>query len=464
MKKKKSKKAWYSRARFIGAIMFNTAAMMVPATYFTLSKAWVAHINTTDVAITDSYTYLGVIAKILNEGLPSVGYLIIGDVTISKEKRFNLIHSLVCFQALAGLVMSLIFIFAASSLSSILIPGEVSSKSIRYIQISSCSIFFNVVDCTIVLAFRTADRPDIPIIINITKTLVNIILDIVLISKFRIIDVTTVNIQAISRLICDCSGVIAAVIAYKQATSKYIQNFSLRNLKPFLKPSIYTFSETILRNSIYLWLVSIIVKMERDYATAWGVFNTIRWGIVMVPNLAFFEAASTFTGHRWSLFKKKAKENVRWKDIINVMMYSIQSTILTLIMETMTVILMSVWLIEPFALFLSEDENVVYLVKEMWSSLCWSYLLTLLGMQLSAILIATWPAWFFIRTIGSSVLWTLPWTIALSLRESKDEMDWYFFGYVIGGGLITSFVVTVASVCGWMFIIKNRHFTDPRYT
>ncbi|KAK2712484.1 hypothetical protein QYM36_011243, partial [Artemia franciscana] len=244
---KKSKKAWYSRARFIGAIMFNTAAMMVPATYLTLSKAWVAHINTTDVAITDSYTYLGVIAKVLNEGLPSVGYLIIGDVTISKEKRFNLIHSLVCFQALAGLVMSSIFILAASFLSSILIPGEVSSKSIQYIQISSCSIFFNVVDCTIVLAFRTADRPDIPIIINITKTLVNIILDIVLISKFRIIDVTTVNIQAISRLIC------------------------------------------------------------------------------------------------------------------------------------------------------------------------------------------------------SSVLWTLPWTIALSLRESKDEMDWYFFGYVIGGGLITSFVVTVAS-------------------
>lgn len=42
---------------------------------------------------------------------------------------------------------------------------------------------------------------------------------------------------------------------------------SLGCLKVLARPAVYTFIESLVRNAIYLWLVSGIVAMGRDYAT-----------------------------------------------------------------------------------------------------------------------------------------------------------------------------------------------------
>jgi hypothetical protein len=52
---------------------------------------------------------------------------------------------------------------------------------------------------------------------------------------------------------------------------------SLTALRVLLPPGLITFVESAVRNALYLWLVSNIVSMGDNYATAWGVFNTIRW-------------------------------------------------------------------------------------------------------------------------------------------------------------------------------------------
>ncbi|KAJ5587692.1 uncharacterized protein N7459_003457 [Penicillium hispanicum] len=69
-----------------------------------------------------------------------------------------------------------------------------------------------------------------------------------------------------------------------------------------LKPSVYTFSESCIRNAIYLWLVSRIIQLGENYATSWGVFNTIRWGLVMVPVQALEASTLAFVGHNWEYF------------------------------------------------------------------------------------------------------------------------------------------------------------------
>lgn len=44
--------------------------------------------------------------------------------------------------------------------------------------------------------------------------------------------------------------------------------------------------------------------MGSDYATAWGIFSTIRWGLVMVPVQALEATTLTFVGHSWGHFRK----------------------------------------------------------------------------------------------------------------------------------------------------------------
>jgi hypothetical protein len=63
------------------------------------------------------------------------------------------------------------------------------------------------------------------------------------------------------------------------------------------------FAESAIRNAIYLWVVHETVQLGEIYATAWGVFNTIRWGLVMVPVQALQASTLAFIGHNWAIFR-----------------------------------------------------------------------------------------------------------------------------------------------------------------
>jgi hypothetical protein len=51
--------------------------------------------------------------------------------------------------------------------------------------------------------------------------------------------------------------------------------------------------------------------MGLNYATAWGVFNTIRWGIVMVPVQVLEASTLTFVGHAWGRWRAQVGPEVK---------------------------------------------------------------------------------------------------------------------------------------------------------
>lgn len=84
-----------------------------------------------------------------------------------------------------------------------------------------------------------------------------------------------------------------------------------------LRPGRWTMLESAVRNGIYLYLIHNIVLLGQVYATAWvcdfaskaakpkrslfhcnsnrwGVFNTIRWGVVMVPIIALEQTSEQY--------------------------------------------------------------------------------------------------------------------------------------------------------------------------
>ena len=83
---------------------------------------------------------------------------------------------------------------------------------------------------------------------------------------------------------------------------------SLRALMVLVRPGLMTFAESAIRNALYLWLITTIVSLGSDYAAAWGVFSTIRWGLIMVPVQALEASTLTFVGHNWG----------RWRQSIGV--------------------------------------------------------------------------------------------------------------------------------------------------
>lgn len=156
--------------RYTGAILFNFCAFALPALYSTLSKLWIAQLDSTYVATTDAYTYIGVVVEVLNEGLPRAAYLIIGNKTRALEDRLRLSITLVAFQLVAGLVMSLVFVGAAERFTAAFVPGDVRAASVAYVRIVAFTSLTGASDAAVSAATRSLDRPDVPLVLNLVKT------------------------------------------------------------------------------------------------------------------------------------------------------------------------------------------------------------------------------------------------------------------------------------------------------
>ncbi|KAL5411100.1 hypothetical protein PMIN06_004607 [Paraphaeosphaeria minitans] len=206
---------------YTGALLFNLCSFVLPALYSTLSKLWVANFDSSMVVTTDSYTYIGVVAEVLNEGLPRAAYLVIGDHSSrSFRERLQLTHTLILFQSTLGLIMSFAFLGGASTFAKGFVPVEVRNASLTYIRIAAFSAFSSAIEYAVSTSTRALDRPDVPLIISSTKFAINIILDLIIISKFHVGGVTpTANVQAGIQLACNLSSAFAGLVYFVYATS-----------------------------------------------------------------------------------------------------------------------------------------------------------------------------------------------------------------------------------------------------
>lgn len=266
--------------RYIGALLFNICAFFLPALYGTLSKLWVANIDRSRVATTDTFTYVGVVAEVLNEGLPRASWVIIGDkASRLYPERLQLTYTLIAVQAFLGLIMSIAFVGGASTFAKGFVPADIREASITYVRISAFSTLASAIETAVATSTRALDKPDVPLIISSAKFLVNIILDLLIISKVRVTRFQpTVNTQGGIQLACNltASFVGLAYFLFKNSTRVVSEERPTRSMKPswrslkvLARPGAFTFAESAIRNALYLWLVSTIVSMGSDYATAW---------------------------------------------------------------------------------------------------------------------------------------------------------------------------------------------------
>jgi Na+-driven multidrug efflux pump len=422
------------------------------------------------VVTTDIYTYIGVVAEVLNEGLPRASYLIIGDKSNrSFRERLQLTHTLILFQSILGLIMSIAFVAGAATFAKGFVPVEVRAASVTYVRISAFSAFSSAVEYAVNASTRALDKPDVPLIISSVKFAINIILDLIIISKFHVSGITpTVNMQAGISLACNITSAIAGLGYFVYTTgfsskSPVHSDVSTPKLTPSLsalttlaKPGVIFFTESAIRNALYLWLVNGIVGLGSDYATAWGVFSTIRWGLIMVPVMALEATTLTFTGHSWGRFRAgmavstesfKPKATVR--QIWSVARWAGYSVVIVLLIEIPLCLAMSFAGAKPFARYLSGSEEVSLIAARMWRTIDWCYIMYGVSTQLAALLVSTRPRWYLYQSLASNILYVLPWAVVCQVVKLNASDAWTYHSLVFGGSLVFSFFVIIAVDAVW---------------
>ncbi|KAL3440383.1 hypothetical protein BJX65DRAFT_316687 [Aspergillus insuetus] len=453
---------WWHRSNYTGALLFNTAAFILPALYGTLVKIWVANINSSLVVTTDIYTYIGTVTEVINEGLPRAVWVTIADnKSRSIHARLGLAHTLMIFQALLGLLMSIVFVGAARQFSAAFVPHDVREASITYVRISAFSALSSAIEVAVSNATRAIDKPDVPLFISSVKVTVNIILDFLIISTFHVGTWTPdINMQAGIRLTCDMIAAGSGLL-YFLFTVSFKRNAdapTMRGLLVLLRPGSITFIESAVRNALYLWLVAGVVSMSADYATAWGVFSTIRWGLIMVPVQAAEATTLAFVGHAWGHLKQGSEyQRWSWLSLYVVTRPALLSVAIVLAIEIPLLIFMSLYGCESFAFWLSNSRPVAKIVENMWRTIDWCYILYATSTQLASILLATRTSWYLAQSLISNICYVLPWAIVCQVVDLNPENAWTYHSLVFGGSLVFSFVeiAIVDFFWAWRFL-KGR--------
>ncbi|KAK4998554.1 hypothetical protein LTR66_002225 [Elasticomyces elasticus] len=472
----------FSSRKYTGAFAFNICAFLLPALYSTLSKLWIANIDSSMVVTTDAYTYIGVIAEVLNEGLPRAAWNVIGDESNrSLPARHRLSYTLITFQTILGLIMSVVFVTAAQQFADSFVPVEVRQASLTYVRISAFSALSSAIETAVAAATRALDRPDVPLIISSAKFAINIVLDLLLISRFHVVHRTpTVNMQAVTQLSCNMAAALIGLVYFAWVTLREgkrsqdhernasAQQFlpNLRDSKTLARPGFFTFVESAIRNTLYLWLVSGIVAMGSDYATAWGVFNTIRWGLVMVPVQALEATSLAFIGHTWGQWRREVGTNSRRpmasvRDLRTIIHPALTSCAIALLVELPLCIFLAEWGARRFAFYLSGSATVSLVTEKMWRTIDWCYVSYALSTQLAAVLLATRPRWYLYQSLASNLLWVLPWAVAVARIGITPGDAWTYHSVVFGGSLVFSFfdVLLVVAVWGWTLARGSMRLT-----
>ncbi|KAF9892010.1 hypothetical protein FE257_002974 [Aspergillus nanangensis] len=445
---------------YVGAMLFNAGAFILPALYSTLVKVWIANIDSSLVVTTDVYTYIGTIAEVLNEGLPRGVWVTIADKTTrTYESRLELAHTLIVFQALLGLAMSIIFTGAAKTLAATFVPREAQRASITYVRISAFSALSSAIEVAVSNATRALDKPDVPLLISSVKVVVNIVLDLLVVSKFHVGNWSpNVNMQAAIRLSCDLLAALSGLVYFYQTSTSRAETrygwhggktmLSLPALFTLFKPGSITFLESAIRNTLYLWLVAGIVAMSKDYATAWGVFTTIRWGLVMVPVQALEATSLAFVGHTWAS-RDVGGHRGRWKKFLVITRPALLAVGIAAAIEIPMCIFLAIFGCKPFAFYLSQSETVAEITAHMWQTIDWCYILYAISTQLATILLATRPLWYLGQSLISNLLYVLPWAIACQVVALNPTNAWTYHSLVFGGSLVFTFVEICLVILLW---------------
>ena len=94
--------------------------------------------------------YIGVVSEVINKSRPTAAWVIIGNKSgRTFHSRLSLAHTFILFQALLGLLLSIIFVSSASTFAKELVPAGMQSAILTYICLSSFQCLSSAIETAV---------------------------------------------------------------------------------------------------------------------------------------------------------------------------------------------------------------------------------------------------------------------------------------------------------------------------
>jgi putative MATE family efflux protein len=341
---------------FIGFLIL---AMLIPKFYDLSNVFWIGRISTDALAITEQYEFIAVTIEIVNEMIPFGILALVAQNYHNREKVIEILKAGLIIQiAFSLIVTGIVVFFTKDFVGTIGTPAEIINLTTGYLLLKSIALPFEAVAYILLIAIKSLQKGKEALILVTISVIVNMILDLFLISNTSIslhLGIQGVAIGYVVSKILLMIISVAYVIHLLQLDIAAILKTKWRDhVAPLFRIGGWTGLDSLVRNVGYMGLLLVLNVMGNNEFGGYGLAMWVMWTL-LIPVLALGEGTSVIVGN---YFGEK-----RYEDLLNVVKTSMVLVVVIMLAIAGIGVL---WWQSLSTFFNPNPDMVVYSVATFW--------------------------------------------------------------------------------------------------
>ena len=341
---------------FIGFLIL---AMLIPKFYDLSNVYWIGRISTDALAITEQYEFIAVTIEIVNEMIPFGILALVAQNYHNREKVIEILKAGLLIQIVFSLIVTgIVVFFTKDFVGTIGTPAEIVNLTTGYLLLKSIALPFEAVAYILLIAIKSLQKGKEALILVTISVIVNMILDLFLISNTSVslhLGIQGVAIgYVVSKVILMIISVAYVFHLLQLDITTILKTKWRDHVAPLFKIGGWTGLDSLVRNVGYMGLLLVLNVMGTNEFGGYGLAMWVMWTL-LIPVLALGEGTSVVVGN---YFGEK-----RYEDLLNVVKTSM--VLVIVIMLTITGIGILWW--QSLSTFFNPNPDMVtFSVATFW--------------------------------------------------------------------------------------------------
>lgn len=280
------------------------------------------------VAIDHSYEAIEVLVEVGLEMFPLTVLALVSQRWHSVRSARQSLWAALLLQGVASLAIVLfIWMFGRQFIDWISTPQGIQDDALQFFRMQSLTIPFQCMYLILLMGLKSIRKGRLVLAIVLVGVLINISLDLLLISNYSFSWKLGLIGSAWSRLLTLIfQFVVTGILAYRIFNTNEVPADSPSNsYKQVMKVGVWFGLESLIRNLGYiigvLALINLISRSEPNAIAAYNTTMWILWGIIFIPVLAWTEATQIVMGNLFGDKNLRAMKETQWQSGLIAVVY-----------------------------------------------------------------------------------------------------------------------------------------------
>lgn len=285
-----------------GFIGFLILAALIPKIYELTNTFWIGHIGTNTLAIAEQYEFLGVTIEIVNEMIPFGVLALVAQNFRDKERVIEILKSGLVLQVIfSSILMSIVLLFTPQFVSSIGTPSEIVALTQNYLALRAIGLPFDSVAILLLIVVKSMRKGKEALSLVIVSVILNMILDLFLISNTNLslnlgVEGSAIGYVVSKVVLCTISAAFVIRMLNIKLRAISLTKWNLMT-RPLFSIGGWTGLDSLVRNIGYILVpLNVLNIIGVSQYGGYGLAMTVMWTLI-IPVLAITEGTQVAVGN-----------------------------------------------------------------------------------------------------------------------------------------------------------------------